>query len=121
VIAFRTLLVVIWASLVGYTAIVIANHGPGLLGVFFGDMAAMGWPGQFNLDFMSMLLLSALWVAWRHQFSVAGLVLGALAFFGGGLFLTAYLFITLGQSGSDMRQVLLGAARATAGRGSPSA
>jgi len=31
----------------------------------------MQWPGQFNLDFMCMLLLAGLWVSWRHRFSVA--------------------------------------------------
>jgi hypothetical protein len=107
--AFRTLLVVLWATIAIYTAIVMANHGAGLLSVFFGDMATMGWPGQFNLDFMCLLALSALWVAWRHQFSSAGLVLGGLAFFGGALFLTAYLFIVTGQAKGDMEEVLLGA------------
>jgi hypothetical protein len=112
--AFRVLLIVLWGIIVGYTATVIANHGAGLLNVFFGDMAAMGWPGQFNLDFMFMLTLSALWVAWRHQFSGAGVVLGALALFGGSLFLTTYLFIVTGQANGDMKQVLLGKARGTA-------
>lgn len=110
--AFRALLVVLWVVLVGYTAIVIANHGMGLLNVFFGDMAAMGWPGQFNLDFMSLLTLSGLWVAWRHQFSGPGLVLGVLAFLGGGLFLATYLLIVTAQSNGDVKEVLLGKARA---------
>ena len=109
--AFRALLVALWAAIFGYTAIVVANHGMGLLPVFFGDMEMMGWRGQFNLDFMCMLALSALWVAWRHQFSGAGLALGALAFFGGSLFLTTYLFIVVGQANGDMKEVLLGKAR----------
>ena len=112
--AFRAFLVVLWAIIVGYTAVVMANHGVGLLTVFFGDMAAMGWPGQFNLDFMFMLTLSALWVGWRHQFSGVGLALGVLALFGGSLFLTTYLFIVTGQANGDMKEVLLGKARATA-------
>lgn len=109
--AFRVLLFVLGAALAGYTAIVIANHGMGLLPVFFGDMAGMGWPGQFNLDFMMMLTLSALWVAWRNRFSGIGLLLAALAMFAGSLFLTVYLFILTVQSKGDMRQVLLGQAR----------
>ncbi len=112
--AFRALLIVLWALIAGYTTIVISNHGMGLLSVFFGDMAAMGWPGQFNLDFMSLLTLSALWVAWRHHFSTAGLALGALALFGGGLFLTTYLFVVSIQAGGDMKEVLLGKTRANA-------
>jgi len=112
--AFRALLIVLWALIAGYTASVIANHGMGLLNIFFGDMAAMGWPGQFNLDFMFMLTLSALWVAWRHQFSIAGLVLAFLALLGGILFLTAYLLMVSWQAKGDMKQVLLGKTRAAA-------
>jgi hypothetical protein len=109
--AFRALLIVLWLIIAGYTAIVISNHGPGLLEVFFGDMATMGWPGQFNLDFMSLLALSGLWVAWRHRFSGAGLALGALAFVGGGLFLTAYLLVVSFQARGDINEVLLGRTR----------
>jgi hypothetical protein len=111
---FLVLLIVLWAGIAGYTSVVAVHHGMGLLKVFFGDMAAMGWPGQFNLDFMSLLVLSGLWVAWRHRFSAGGLLLGLLAFFGGGLFLTAYLFIVSGRAQGDMRQVLLGQARGNA-------
>jgi hypothetical protein len=108
---FRALLVVMLFVLAGYTALVISNHGLGLLAVFFGDMAAMGWPGQFNLDFMFMLALSAIWVAWRHEFSMAGIALGALAFFGGAMFLTVYLLIASGQVQGDVRKLLLGRSR----------
>jgi hypothetical protein len=110
--AFRALLTVLLAIIIGYTAIVVANHGMGLLNVFFGDMASMGWPGQFNLDFMFMLMLSALWVAWRHQFTSVGLALGLVAFFGGSLFLSAYLLVVTGRANGDMKRVLLGEGRA---------
>ena len=110
--AFRVLLIAMCAILVGYTGVVISNHGMGLFNVFFGDMAAMGWPGQFNLDFMFMLTLSALWVAWRHQFSLAGLILGLLAYFGGSLFLTIYLCVLSGLTRGDVEKMLLGKRRA---------
>jgi hypothetical protein len=35
----------------------------------------MSWSGQFNLDFMTFLGLSAVWVAWRHQFTRGGVAL----------------------------------------------
>jgi hypothetical protein len=111
--AFRILLVVLWTIVAVYTGIVIENHGWGLLEIFFRDMAAMGWPGQFNLDFASLLTLSGLWVAWRHKFAGGGVALGLLAFFGGGLFLTAYLLIVSAQAKGDMKEVLLGKVRAT--------
>jgi len=97
--------------LAGYTAVVISSHGLGLLSVFFGDMATMGWQGQFNLDFLFMLTLSAIWVAWRHEFSAAGYALGALAFFGGALFLAAYLLIVSRQVHGDVQKLLLGGPR----------
>lgn len=108
--AFRALLVVMLVVLAGYTAIVISSHGWGLLSVFFGDMAKMTWPGQFNLDFLFMLTLSASWVAWRHRFSTGGLALGVLALFGGALFLTIYLLIVSRQVHGDPRALLLGRA-----------
>lgn len=89
--AFRIYLILSWIVLVVYTAVVIADHGMGLLPVFFGDIGRMGWPGQFNLDFMLMLSLSALWTAWRNGFSALGLGLGLIAFFGGAGFLLPYL------------------------------
>ena len=110
--AFRALLIVLWACIAGYTAIVVVNHGFGLFPIFFGDIATMGWPGQFNVDFMSLLMLSGLWVAWRHNFSGAGLALGVLALFGGGLFLTAYLLVMIAQARGDVAELLLGKARA---------
>ena len=77
-----------------------------LLQVFFGDMATMGWPGQFNLDFMCFLVLSALWLSWRHHFSPIGILLGVVGFFGGALFLSAYLFIESVRAKGDFKALL---------------
>jgi hypothetical protein len=108
---FRVLLVLILTALVSYTGIVIVNNGMDLFPIFFGDMLKMGWPGQFNLDFMFMLTLSALWTAWRNRFSTIGIVLACLALFGGSLFLSTYLLVLSWQANGDMKQVLLGDAR----------
>jgi hypothetical protein len=105
---FRLLLSVMLIGIVTYTGVVITRHGIDFLSVFFGDMARMGWAGQFNLDFMGMLLLSALWVAWRHRFSAAGFGLALLAFAGGVPFLCVYLLIESNRSGGDIRAMLLG-------------
>lgn len=109
---FRVFLAAIFVTIAGYTAVVAANHGMGLLPVFFGDMAKFDWPGQFNLDFLCMLALSATWVSWRHRFSGPGLLLGGLAFFGGAFFISAYLLVVLGQVNGDPRRLLLGEERA---------
>lgn len=106
---FRGFLVVGWAVLAIYTLFVVVEHGLNLLPVFFGDVARMGWPGQFNLDFLLMLCLSALWVGWRHRFSGLGCLLAVIALFGGAGFLYPYLLIEAGRAQGDMRQLLLGA------------
>jgi hypothetical protein len=110
--AFRILLVVLFVVIAVYTALVAADHGFGLIPVFFRDIAAMAWPGQFNVDFLSFLTLSGLWLAWRHHFSPAGLVLGVMGFFGGGLFLSLYLFLASLDARGDWQVLLLGRSRA---------
>ena len=109
--AFRAWLIVIVATVWVYTALVIRDHGPNLFPTFFGDMAKLGWPGQFNLDFMFMLSLSGLWVAWRNRFSGAGIALGIGAFFLGAPFLSIYLLYLLSQTKGDVRAALAGDAR----------
>jgi hypothetical protein len=108
---FRLFLVAAWISLTAYTAVVAANHGLGLVPIFFHDISALNWPGQFNLDFLIMLLFSALWVAWRNAYSPFGLGLAVLALVGGSLFLSTYLLILSLTSQGNLRQVLLGEQR----------
>jgi hypothetical protein len=111
--AFRFLLVLFFLVIVGYTGVVVWKHGMGLFPVFFGDMAKLGWPGQFNLDFMCLLALSGLWVSWRHRFSAPGILLGLSAFFGGAMFLSVYLFVESFRAKGDLTSLLLGGNRAT--------
>lgn len=106
---FRIFLVVLWAVLVVYTGLVVAKQGLTLFPYFFGDMARVEWPGQFNLDFMGFLALSALWTAWRNRFSRGGLGLAVLALFGGIGFLAPYLLYLSYKTRGDVKAVLLGA------------
>lgn len=108
--ALRIFFAAAWAVLLVYTVNVIADHGMGLLPIFFGDMEQMGWPGQFNLDFMLMLCLSALWTAWRNGFSAVGLALALIAFFGGAGFLLPYLLFLHVQTKGNIRAMLTGQA-----------
>ncbi len=109
---FRLFLFAIIAVVGVYTSITITNHGLGLHKIFFGDIAAMTWPGQFNLDFLCFLMLSGLWTAWRHHFSGAGLTLGFLAFNFGAPFLAAYLLVVSFQTKGNINAMLLGERRA---------
>ena len=110
--AFRLYLIVVIVCLGTYTLLVGINHGWNLLPLFFADIAALTWPGQFNFDFTTFLFLSAFWVAWRNQFSVPGLALSVVALFGGMMFLAPYLIYASLQANGDVKILLLGAARA---------
>jgi hypothetical protein len=112
--AFRVCLVMMWMVLASYTALVLVKHGPDLWSVFIGNMRAVDWAGQFNLDFLFMLTLSALWVAWRNSFSGSGLALAFMALIGGILFLTAYLLVLTIRANGNIKQVLVGPKRAEA-------
>jgi len=104
----RLILSLMLLAVVAYTGVVVARHGLDFLPVFFGDIAAVRWAGQFNLDFLCMLLLSGLWVAWRHRFSAAGLALALVAVLGGSPFLCVYLLAESMRSRGDVRALLLG-------------
>jgi hypothetical protein len=107
----RILLITMIIGITVYTSIVGFNHGWNLFPQFFGDMIAMTWPGQFNLDFMCLLIFSGLWLAWRHNFSSIGILLGFLGLFGGTLFLAPYLLIVSFKAKGNMKKILLGSCR----------
>lgn len=105
---FRLLLILLTINILIYTAITGSNHGWNLVPIFFDDIAAMTWPGQFNTDFMSFLILSMSWTMWRNNFSLPGMGLGILALFGGIMFLAPYLLFLSFQARGDMKAVMLG-------------
>ena len=105
---FRILLIGMIIGIIVYTSIVGLNHGWDLFPQFFGDMIAMTWTGQFNLDFMCLLIFSGLWLAWRHRFSPVGIVFGILGLFGGTMFLAPYLLIVSFKTKGNMHEILLG-------------
>ncbi|MBO6505482.1 MAG: hypothetical protein JJ850_08810 [Kordiimonadaceae bacterium] len=111
---FRLILIAMIINIIGYTALTGLVHGWDLMPVFFGDIGKVNWPGQFNTDFLSMLLLSAGWTMWRNNFSLLGIGLGVLALFGGIMFLAVYLLVLTYKTDGDMKRILLGPERAGA-------
>jgi hypothetical protein len=101
---FVAVLIIIGA----YTGLVIMEYGVNLFPYFFGDMMALTWAGQFNLDFMFMLSFSALWTMWRNQFTLSGIGLGVLAFFFGAPFLCLYMLYLAKQTNGDLVAMLIG-------------
>lgn len=104
----RVLLVSLLVIIAVYTVVVGLEHGWNFIPLFFEQIAALTWQGQFNLDFMTFLIMSALWCAWRSSFSLGGLFLALCASLGGMLFLSAYLLWLSYQYDGDIRRVLLG-------------
>ncbi len=109
---FKALLVVMCVVVLAYTGIAVSNEGINLFAKTFPSLLEMGWPGQFHMDFLTYLVLSGIWVAWRHQFSAGGILLGVLAANLRMIFLSHYLLLAISKSGGDMRKVFLGEARA---------
>lgn len=112
--AFRILLLIMIVVLFAYTGVVGTNQGWNLLPIFFGDIFRMTWPGQFNVDFSCLLILSGFWLAWRHHFSPTGLALGFLGLIGGTSVLAPYLLIASFTANGNVKEILMGKSRANA-------
>lgn len=111
---FRLFLFILLVVIVVYTLFVGFEHGWNLIPPFFSEIQAMSWQGQFNLDFMMFLLLSALWCVWRNDFSPLGWGLSVFGATGGMLFLSIYLLILSIQTRGDVAAMILGERRARA-------
>ena len=106
---FRIFLFAIIFVVGAYTLPVVMDYGLlALLPNFFGEMAHFNWQGQFNLDFFMFLLLSGLWIAWRNQFSLAGVLLGIGGVLLGAPYLAAYLLFLSFRVEGDATSMLLG-------------
>ena len=108
---FRTLLGLLYVVFAGYTVAVMAEHGVNFIPAFLGQLAALNWSGQINLDFLIYVLIGAGWIAWRHEFSPGGIALAVLAL-SGVLTFVPYLFIVSVQAQGDVRTLFLGRERA---------
>lgn len=112
--ALRIFLIAIVATLAIYTLNVGIGHGWNLFPIFFNDIFRGNWSGQFNLDFTFMLMISALWTAWRNRFTALGFALGFLALIGGSLFLSTYLFVLTYKHKGNITDIMLGSNRSQA-------
>lgn len=106
--SFQLLLLFFFIAIVTYTLIATKNQGWNLIAVFIGNLTALEWSGQFNLDFTTYLWLSGLWIAWRVNFSTKGIILGLIASVLGMLFFAPYLLVLLNKENNDLKAVILG-------------
>ena len=99
-------LLAIWIVLVLVTWRAMAELGLGGGNVFVSDLSHP-WRAQFNIDFSLHLILLAVWVFWREQSKVLGLVCALLCALG-GLFTFPYLLVAVYRARGDARMLLLG-------------
>lgn len=104
----RTLVVLLFATLAIYTLLVIPQHGVNFIPGFVGDLMALDWRGQVNLDFITYLVLSALWVVWRHRFSTLGMVVAMAVMVGAMILFAPYLLYAMYRAKGDIKALLLG-------------
>ena len=107
----RSCLVLAYLVFAGYTVAVTAEHGVNFLPAFLGQLAALTWSGQINLDLLIYVLMGAGWIAWRHEFSPGGIAMAVLAL-SGALTFVPYLLIVSVRAEGDVRTLLLGRERA---------
>lgn len=108
-ITFIAGLMLIAASI--YTTFVVLDHGVNFVPEYIGNIVAMNWAGQFQIDFSCYLILSALWIGWRHRFSGAGIALSMMGLVGGILFFSAYLVVISVIEKGDVASLVLGSQR----------
>ncbi|NOS91339.1 MAG: hypothetical protein HOP30_05420 [Cyclobacteriaceae bacterium] len=105
--AFRLLLAISFLLIGAYTVIVISLHGWDIFPIFTSSILSMNWLGQFNLDFSLYLFLSAVWIAWRNNFSFSGVALALSALVVGMILFSAYFFF-LSYRVKTIQELLVG-------------
>ena len=91
-----------------YTYFAVAAQGINWPAVAFGDILALNWRSQFDVDFVIHLLLLATWISWREGFSMKGHVFGFLSIVMGGMFSFPYLLYAIYVAKGDPKRILLG-------------
>lgn len=105
---FRILLVLMFTTLLLYTTFVVLDSGVNFVPTFFANMFSVGWQGQFNLDFMMLIMVTSLWIAWRHKFSLSGIAIALIWPVAGLMFLSIYLLIASYRANGNVSSILLG-------------
>ena len=104
----RIFLIVATVAIYLMTAVAIGSHGINWPAVAIGDLRALDWRSQFDLDFILYLLLFAGWVAWREGGTARGYAFGVVSVVMGGMFGFPYLLWAIHRAQGDPRQVFLG-------------
>ena len=107
-ILFKTLLIVQTLVLLSYTLVVFKIEGVNLFSIFIKNIQLYNWSGQFSLDLLCYLILSAFWIMWRNKFNLKSILLGIFAMLLGILFFAPYLLWLVNKENGDLKLVLFG-------------
>ena len=91
-----------------YTMVAMQNDGFNFLQRAQEFVLSMQWMGQFALDFQCYLTLSALWIAWRNQYTGQSIVLAISGMVLGIIIFAPYLLYLLYKENGDVAAVLVG-------------
>lgn len=106
--SLRTALTLFTVLIFAVTFGAIADSGFNWPRVFLGDLFALNWRSQFNIDLVIHLGLMGVWVGWREGGGLKGIIYGAFCVIWGGMFTFPYLFVALTKSHGDMSELFLG-------------
>lgn len=104
----KSLLLLQTIAVLIYTIITIQNEGFVFLERALEFVQTMQWIGQFALDFGCYLILSALWIAWRNQFSWVGILMASAASILGIIVFAPYLLFLINKENGSIKRVLIG-------------
>lgn len=104
----KILLIVQSLTLFVYTIFCFQKEGADLLSVFVNNIGAIGWSGQFNLDFSCYLMLSGLWIMWRNNFTLKSIFIAITASIVGIMVFAPYFLFLLIKEKGDLKRTLTG-------------
>lgn len=104
----KILLIVQSLTLFVYTIFCFQKGGADLLSVFVNNIVALGWNGQFNLDFFCYLMLSGLWIMWRNNFTLKSIFIAITASIVGIMVFAPYFLFLLIKEKGDLKRTLTG-------------
>lgn len=104
----RAFLVVSTLTIYLFTVFAVYAQGINWPAVAIGDLVALNWRSQFDIDFIIHLLLLATWISWREGFSLKGHMYAVLSIVMGGMFSFPYLLYATYLAKGDPKAVLLG-------------
>ncbi|MCR9253331.1 MAG: hypothetical protein NXI20_23155 [bacterium] len=106
--ALKALLIIQTIGLLIYTVIAIHNDGGNFFLRAIEFSQSLKWIGQFTLDFNCYLILSALWIMWRNQFSTQCIAFGIIAMILGIIVFAPYLLYLISKEKGDLLRVIAG-------------